>query len=1435
MYTACIKQLRRILRAPAHISKINNLALLHQYQLDNPPLLLRDLCHKVAARDSDRRRDLHDTDILLRIPPPDYARYCQVLEEVYTAEIRRCQQLEVHAPEAQHICQHCLLPFPTLTRLRAHQFVEHDDRSGALRLFQPTDTLSGLPTCQRCNRLFSTYSGLEYHIMYVCPHPQQDLEDVEHRLRVQELIQFARSRQIQALAANQELLSYFHHRCALCSMFCTTPKGLQIHWQRYHHAEFLRHDAVNNELLQHWPSQTPCVLCGTAFKQYHRCHIIRQLALLLVQDGSVATHIADHLECQECGKVYTTHHGLQQYMRRYHRATQDSSMMDELSIDLHCLVAQAVEQDRAEDLLQHEDIRFFMTTRCIPCGKSFPQKRSLTRHFHLNHASEWHECISRAVALDAQWKPQYGCVCHPVQHLKHVCTMYIQYVLLRLEHERQLQPQIAPLPPDLVLSAAEQIEPLLWLGCAHLLYDKVELRIVLTKVCQICGQNCRDGTALQQHLNDAHPHHMEDVRMFKEMFQWSLFQEQGCFCNPSPGWGEPNHECVGLTQLAWIAQSFNWQVVLPWAFKSNELVTELSDALPLQALQRVTLALMARNFHKLWQDTDLEVMLKTRCLLCQEYLSLGYIKSHLSVQHQVTLDKVKYVMPQVAAVFADMNSEVWHCEWCAGLLPTWSTNEEFVPDHLRHMMECPYVMQIALLLMMPKWHSPALQPLTWASQDHIASVRRQHQLQQWQLHAGISDTFGMSMEALAQYGLQFMQDPLIAEQVSFRCLLCTKCFFMSTKFEQHLHTDHNFQQMQTLMCYHRLALHCGSSCQFCGKTHSTDQCIPLLNLAVYLVNGYGIRGAHRPRLSGTDVGSTTQQGTDATTGPDQTQRKNQRQEAAQDWRQSPRSTLTFFFNNGGADRAPSTTGASVTASRRQHQLPDAGIPVHGPHEPWQGVNSPPPAPGQPNVACHHRQNSHPAAPPSPGHDADVGDAVEDLVRGNSHGGTVRRLHELPSHMQRHRPNDAVSEVVSTEAEASTNRGSWTTQPGGAENTSQRAEDLIGPPGDTPVPRPQEAEGGGRAEGGHSVALDSVDADSTRALVRASTPLLPQYLAAHPSEVSATNSRSATFSQAIAEGNVNLVPIFENHSGTICFANTVILCLAWLTILADGYHPQQWTTGYEMLRRVFQAEHRPVDLMSTEPFLWLLLGSWTVETLQRQQDVCEFAIYLLSLLQPKFLHCEWVTKVSLTAEPANDVLASEKGHQFMPILIPYINFQDDFSQLQELVHLWHDSQSFCRGTTQVGKQLILMIDRYDPESLLKCQQHIDFGNTISFPCFVDAEGNIRMDLFAISGVIFHLGQSPRSGHYRAALRYQQGWLIYDDNKIPDRVDSLPMEVHRNCTMFWLVRPTAHTVRTMEQEDPRLVANRRAPGGTQRCWRRRNMGPYQSSGSGTMDAP
>ena len=98
---------------------------------------------------------------------------------------------------------------------------------------------------------------------------------------------------------------------------------------------------------------------------------------------------------------------------------------------------------------------------------------------------------------------------------------------------------------------------------------------------------------------------MTELQQFKEMFQWCPLSGTGLLCNPSPGWGQPNHECVGITQLAWIAQNFNWQVVLPWSYGSHELATGLSEMLPLRALQRVTLALMARNFHKLWQRRGL--------------------------------------------------------------------------------------------------------------------------------------------------------------------------------------------------------------------------------------------------------------------------------------------------------------------------------------------------------------------------------------------------------------------------------------------------------------------------------------------------------------------------------------------------------------------------------------------------------------------------------------------------------------------------------------------------------------------------------------------------------------------------------------------------------------------------------------------------------------
>ena len=398
-----------------------------------------------------------------------------------------------------------------------------------------------------------------------------------------------------------------------------------------------------------------------------------------------------------------------------------------------------------------------------------------------------------------------------------------------------------------------------------------------------------------------------------------------------------------------------------------------------------------------------------------------------------------------------------------------------------------------------------------------------------------------------------------------------------------------------------------------------------------------------------------------------------------------------------------------------------------------------------------------------------------------------------------RQDNAVPTLVPSETEPSTNFGSGIADQRSPAQPGQHTEDNGRPTSDTALSRAHQAEGGTRVSSGDPVALDSLASSVAGVVARAESTVLPQYLAAHPDPATSPAPGQATFGQAVAEGVVRLIPVFLNQTGTICFANAAVLCLAWMTLLVDGFHPQMWTTGFELLRNVYQAAHRPMDLLNHNPFLWLLMGSWTVDRLHHQQDVCEFLIYLLSMMRPKFLHCEWVTKVALTATPTDNLLEWEKGQQFTPILLPYINHHDATCQLQDLVHQWHEPQGFCRAASEVGQTLILMIDRFNPETQLKCHQIIRFGDQIAFPCFLDDQGTVSLQPFDICGVIFHLGDSPHTGHYRAALRYQKKWLIYDDHRAPDQASELPSAVLQNCTVFWLIRTNDHSARTMNTED------------------------------------
>jgi len=966
-----------------------------------------------------------------------------------------------------------------------------------------------------------------------------------------------------------------------------------------------------------------------------------------------------------------------------------------------------------------------------------------------------------------------------------------------------MMPQLVADPPDVLLSMVEQIEPLLWLGFVGNLYCMSHLRLHLTRHCQVCGYTGSDAEDLRLHLHAVHPVHLQECQYLIEMFNWCMFMEWGCFCNPSPGWGELHHECVGLIQLALIVATFGWQVVLPWTYTSQEVVGLLCNMLPCQALQRVTMNMLTRNFHRLWEDTELLQMLKTYCLVCQEPVTLSHIQAHLVVAHQITEDRLKYVTHQLSALFAQLSLAEERCDWCNELLHTYlDADDALQVDVHAHLQKCPMITQFAMLLMHPRWSAPALQPLTWASQERICENRRKHELKMWQFNVSNSDTYGQSLEPTAQCGILLLEDQLLAECVKYQCLLCSKVFFSNLKLCEHLHKQHNFSQLQTHMCYQRLAQRCTSPCSFCGLKQHSQQCPVLLNLSVFLLNGYGLRGLGRHRLGIQDLGQPSDEGSNGQAGNlFSGQGGQQRQQTSSNRSQTgSQRTLSFYLHHDGVHGSAGDAMPSSVATRGHAQQSPTGESVPVASGPRPREHSPPDDGDQPHLAPAGRQTGPIETPSCSVHDAGDGATAEEADGGHAYGGAVPGLQVLSFGEGRPQQDNALSALEPPTQMPGAHGADLPPHHRGAPQPAEHLASDGRPSGDTSFPQ---SEKDGRQQGDHAGSPMGMDGGTTPrsgAVARSCQIGLSQFLAAHPGPSTSTGPRENTAGQTDSEGDLILLPIFLNSTGTACFANAVILCLCWQTLLSNGFEPSCWKHGYAMLRTIFCANHLPLDLTKMDPFRWLLLGTWTVESFRSQQDACEFAVYILHVMQPQLLHCGWVTRPALLA-PGDEALQLEKGTRFTPVALSYTDHTADACTLQALVEFWHDHQGFCRAAEKAGQQLILSLDRFNPDSGTKCDQKIDLLTLgIDFPCFSNSAGDITMEHFEICAITYHLGLTPHSGHYRAVVRYRNMWMNYEDGRPPDKHHTLPDQILRNSCMFWMVRKTPENARTMETEDP-----------------------------------
>ena len=413
------------------------------------------------------------------------------------------------------------------------------------------------------------------------------------------------------------------------------------------------------------------------------------------------------------------------------------------------------------------------------------------------------------------------------------------------------------------------------------------------------------------------------------------------------------------------------------------------------------------------------------------------------------------------------------------------------------------------------------------------------------------------------------------------------------------------------------------------------------------------------------------------------------------------------------------------------------------------------------------------------------------------------LHQVPPH--RCESDDAFSSVgcggtaiAADQGQASSHRR------GESDHPDDPSDPSIGAGNHPSIPLPFQSSDGRGLGQGSPISMDCGQSHTGRTLESLANRVISQHLATCEIDPAATDPTTHSACEAAGKDAVDdrtkfLVRILENDTSTMCFVNAALIALAWCTLLCQGMNPSCWAFGFELLRGICQWNPLPLNLRVFQPFLWLLFGAFQIADLAVQQDILEFTAFIIDRLSPSFISCRWCTKFQHITRVSHPVLDSEKGDRYAPILLRFVNYLDDTCNRTDLIANWHDSSGLCRASNQERRCLILMFDRHVDGQNSKCTQKVQWmSDTVSFPCFADAEGNVAFQPFSIAAVAYHIGHTPHTGHHRTALKYHGQWLVYDDNRLPDHSSVLSDEVLRNITMIWLVQPTAITVRTMEHQ-------------------------------------
>ena len=156
-------------------------------------------------------------------------------------------------------------------------------------------------------------------------------------------------------------------------------------------------------------------------------------------------------------------------------------------------------------------------------------------------------------------------------------------------------------------------------------------------------------------------------------------------------------------------------------------------------------------------------------------------------------------------------------------------------------------------------------------------------------------------------------------------------------------------------------------------------------------------------------------------------------------------------------------------------------------------------------------------------------------------------------------------------------------------------------------------------------------------------------------------------------------------------------------------------------------------------------------MHQQQDVSEFAAFLLNFARPEAYRGHWEARL-FPEGPPRITRILDSGLCFSPIAIDLTG-----PTLQHCIYSWY-TQANAHALARAPITLLLALKRFrinasNPDGAVKDMQPVTIqaGELVRIPSF-DSNAGLSMTIviYAVVGVIFHIGNSIKAGHYRSAL-------------------------------------------------------------------------------------